>query len=218
MMNTSSELPWSGLDAAICSFEYPVPHSQSAGRFESIPGDEGEEQKHPGEPQKQLQLARIEGERTGELRARKIFEDALRSERDRIAQALHAFEAERQAYFRRVETEVVQLSLTISRKVLHREAQVDKTLLAGLVRVSLGQLTDSTGVVLRVHSSQEAEWNRYFQDADLTPPPQVIGDPSVSASQCVLATQLGSTEIGIDTQLKEIEQGLFDLMSERPGA
>jgi hypothetical protein len=32
----------------------------------------------------------------------------------------------------------------------------------------------------------------------------------------VISTQLGTTEIGIESQLKEIEQGLFDLMAQRP--
>jgi hypothetical protein len=34
----------------------------------------------------------------------------------------------------------------------------------------------------------------------------------------VVSTQLGTTEIGIESQLKEIEKGLFDLLSQRPGA
>ena len=33
---------------------------------------------------------------------------------------------------------------------------------------------------------------------------------------CILETELGSTELGLESQLKEIETGLFDLLAQRP--
>jgi flagellar biosynthesis/type III secretory pathway protein FliH len=33
-----------------------------------------------------------------------------------------------------------------------------------------------------------------------------------------LETELGITDLSLETQLKEIEQGLFDLLAQRPGA
>jgi flagellar biosynthesis/type III secretory pathway protein FliH len=44
----------------------------------------------------------------------------------------------------------------------------------------------------------------------------VIEDPSLDVHRCVLQTVLGTTELGIESQLKEVEQGLFDLMAQRP--
>jgi flagellar assembly protein FliH len=216
MMSTSSDFSWAGADPPIHSFDYPAAHTTLADTFEGAARPENDIDQLHAEMQTQLQRARAEGERAGELRARTAFEESLRTERRKVQQTLEDFEQERQSYFLRVETEVVQLSLSIARKVLHREAQVDKSLLAGIVRVSLGQLADSTDVVLRVHPSQEQVWNSFFSASDLIPAPRVIADASVPDDRCVISTQLGTTEIGIESQLKEIEQGLFDLMAQRP--
>ena len=48
-----------------------------------------------------------------------------------IAAAVTEFARQRTDYFRRVESEAVRLALSIARKVLHREAQMDPLLLAG---------------------------------------------------------------------------------------
>ena len=45
----------------------------------------------------------------------------------------------------------MQLALAIARKILHREAQVDPLLLAGMVRVALEKIESHTKVSVRVH-------------------------------------------------------------------
>ena len=47
--------------------------------------------------------------------------------------------------------------------------------------------------------------------------PELVGDPDLEPSRCILETELGATEIGLETQLKEIEQGFLDLLAQRPG-
>ncbi len=44
---------------------------------------------------------------------------------------------------------MVRLALAIARKVLHREAQLDPLLLAGVVRVALDQMQAGSRVLLR---------------------------------------------------------------------
>ncbi len=41
-------------------------------------------------------------------------------------------------------------------------------------------------------------------------------DASLSDQDCILGTELGSANFGLDTQLKEVEQGFFDLLALRP--
>ena len=43
-----------------------------------------------------------------------------------------------------------------------------------------------------------------------------MADPSIEVHNCILETELGTTELGLDAQLKEIEQGFFDLLAQRP--
>jgi flagellar assembly protein FliH len=153
----------------------------------------------------------------GEARARVAFEKSAADLRGGLSEALRQFVVEREKYFQRVEGEIVQLALSIARKILHREAQIDPLLLAGIVRVALDSLNEGTHVRLRTKPQEVLFWRDYFiQATDIAPSPEVIGDDSLDAGCCVIETDLGSTRISMETQLKEIEQGFLDLLDHRP--
>ena len=159
-----------------------------------------------------------EGRQEGIAQARKLFEEHLAGERARISTALAEFARERAAYFTQVEPEVVRLVLAIARKVLHREAQVDPLLLAGITRVALERINGTTRVILRVHPQNAAEWQQYLAiHLDRAQLPEILEDPAQPPDRCQLETSMGSATIGLEVQLKEIEQGLMDLLSARPG-
>ncbi len=155
--------------------------------------------------------------RNSELRSE--LDAALAKNREQIGHALHEFALERQNYYRRIEGEVVELALAIARKILHREVQIDPNALAGIVRVTLEKLDSGTKVNLRVHPKEAPDWRHYFacQTEDV-PAPEVHEDPAMAPGECRIETSLGSTEVGLESQLKEIETGLLDLLAERPGA
>ena len=48
---------------------------------------------------------------------------------------------------------------------------------------------------------------------DVESAPEVVEDPAVEPDRCILQTELGTTELGTEIQLKEIEQGLLDLLA-----
>lgn len=157
------------------------------------------------------------GVREGEARARAAGEAAVGQQRDAVGAAIREFVQDRAAYFHNVEGEVVALCLAIVRKILRREAQVDPLLLAGLVRVALEKMAVRQNVRLRVHPAQVADWREYFaQQKDLGQAPELQGDAALEPNQCELETELGVTDLNLETQLKEIEQGLFDLLAQRP--
>jgi flagellar biosynthesis/type III secretory pathway protein FliH len=155
----------------------------------------------------------------GQAEAQKIFETQIVKERSSLTTALAQFTRDRAAYFQKVEAEVVQLALSITRKILHREAQLDPLLLAGIVRVALEQLDGATGVVLRIHPQNANDWRRYLA-THLSPSdiPEIVEDPAQSPDFCKLETAMGTTSFGLHIQLKEIEQGLMDILAARPGA
>lgn len=161
--------------------------------------------------------AREAGRKEGEAQGRAAGAEQLAQVRASVTASLAAFAGDRTLYYQRVETEVVQLALAIARKVLHREAQVDPLLLAGLVRITLEKIESATKVVLRVHPQQVSECRSYFaQHMEANQVPEVVEDPAMQMDHCALETALGKTEVGVEVQLKEIEQGLFDLMAKRP--
>jgi len=162
---------------------------------------------------------RTQGRQEGQAESAKLFDDKLTKERENLSAALAQFSRDRAAYFQKVEGEVVQLALSIARKILHREAQIDPLLLAGIVRVALEKIDGATGVILRIHPQNAADWRRYLsthlETSDL---PQIVEDPAQPLDRCALETSMGTATIGVEVQLKEIEQGFMDLMAARPGA
>jgi flagellar assembly protein FliH len=161
--------------------------------------------------------ARKEGRDEGLAQSAAEFEKKLAGERQGLVQAIREFTRERESYFHRVEAEVVGLAVAIARKILHREAQVDPLLLAGVVRVGLDNVAAGTHVRLRVHPDQIHAWRDFFsQQPDLKSLPELIGDGSLGLGHCLLETELGSTDLTLETQLKEIEQGFFDLLAQTP--
>jgi len=153
----------------------------------------------------------------GTNRGKTEFDKQIETSRAMVANVVQAFKTQRENYFNRVETEIVQLSLAIARKILHREVQMDPLLLAGLVHVTLQKLESGTRVRLRANPADIHYWNEYFsQPASFQPAPELIGDDSLKPGECTLEGDMGTTQISIETQLKEIEQGFFDLLEQRP--
>jgi flagellar assembly protein FliH len=166
---------------------------------------------------KREQQAWQNGLAEGRAQMRAEAEKSTTELRTTVKQALESFARERETYFGRVEEEIVRLSLSIARKILNREALIDPMLLTGLVHVALEKMDSGTQMRLRAHPSRVVGWRDHFRgmpEGKVTP--EVIGDDTLSEAQCALETELGSTEISLEGHLKEIEQGFFDLLAERP--
>lgn len=152
----------------------------------------------------------------GEKRVKANYEARLAAGQEAIRKELEAFRVEREDYFNRIEPEVVQLALAIAKKILHREAQIDPLLLTGLVHVALEKLDAGTHVRLKVNPGDTHFWNEFFARSGESLAPELLGDPALPHGECTIETEVGSTQISLDIQLKEIEQGFFDLLEQRP--
>jgi flagellar assembly protein FliH len=148
--------------------------------------------------------------------AKNEMEDASGKQRARVDEALRQFEIEKQRYFQQVEAEVIQLSLAIARKVLGQEAAVDSLLLAGTVRAALDRLNSTSQITLTVHPAALGKWRKAL--AERREHLEFAEDDSLPPEGCVLRSQLGTTEISLQQQLKEVEHSFFDLLAQRPEA
>ncbi|MGA3089061.1 MAG: FliH/SctL family protein [Terriglobales bacterium] len=210
----SSSAPQRQLVADAAPFSYP-----DAGLAGGVAGSEsGAGQSAEERTRRQQAEAFEQGRQTGQGQLRAELETALAKNREQVGRALQEFVRERRDYYRRIEGEVVALALAIARKILHREVQIDPHALAGIVRVTLEKLDTGTTVNLQVHPREATEWRHYFAcQAGDGPAPEVHEDPGMAPGECRIETSLGSTEVGLEAQLREIETGLLDLLAERPG-
>jgi len=159
--------------------------------------------------------ARATGFREGQNEASKRFEVQLAEQSQLITGALSSFEEERNNYYAKVETQLVHLALAIAGKILHREAQVDRMVVAGLVKVMLERMQQTTKAVIRIRPDEALSWRHYF---NTNPDLEIVEDATLEPNACRIETELGVAEMGLDAQLKEVENGFFDLLAQRPGA
>ena len=135
------------------------------------------------------------------------------------AELIVSFTEERDRYLRAVEHEVVELALAVAARILRRESQMDPLLLTGAVRVALGQLSGSTQVRLRVPPGELDLWTETVALLPkLAVQPTVLAGAGMLLGDCVIETDLGSVDLGIRSQLGEIERGFFDRAREPKAA
>lgn len=168
------------------------------------------------EIEEKINRARSEAVMQTEQRLRLEMEQKIEAARASVANTVSKFEAERAEYFARVEAEVVQLALAIAAKILHREAQVDPMLVAALVRIATEKMRDGSSVIVRVAPRHGRQWKEYFTRHASTAQIEIVETDGLSDHDCILETELGVTNFGLDTQLKEIENGFLDLLALTP--
>ena len=157
--------------------------------------------------------AREQGMREAHAQANAAAAAAIEKERAAVSAAIEGFERRRKEYFRQVEVEAVRLALSIAKKVLRREAQMDPLLLSGVVRVAIDQMQRGTRVTLRTSPDCVSPWNDFCANHLAGEQPvEVLPDAGLKSHECVLETELGTTEISLDGQLDEIESGFFDCL------
>jgi flagellar biosynthesis/type III secretory pathway protein FliH len=223
-MNMSSSDAGS-LGSPVAPFSYrdmsaPPPFQVKEVKQAGSVAEQEREQLTPGvsaqEVNDMLNLARAEAVAETEARLKMEYEARSNAEAEKIRQALELFLGERKDYFSRIESDVVQLALAISAKILHREAQVDPMLVAALVRVAIDKLHDGSSVSVRVSPLEAGKWRAFLANPLNGSTIEIIEDAHLGAADCILETELGSANFSIDAQMKEVEQGFFDLLAQRP--
>jgi flagellar assembly protein FliH len=118
---------------------------------------------------------------------------------------------ERDNYLHAIEQEVVRLALSVAARILRREAQMDPLLLTGAVRVALGQVAATSEIRLRVPAREADLWRETIALLpNLIAKPLVVADETMLLGECLIESKVGTVDLGIRSQLAEIERGFFD--------
>jgi flagellar assembly protein FliH len=164
----------------------------------------------------QLQVAFDSGVREGETVARQKLEGEVRRAAEQLAVSASDWAASRAEIIRRAEADVVQLSLEIARRILHREVSVDPAALSALVRAALEKLASQQICSVRVHPDQEQMVRATLAQLGRSSEIEVVADVAQSRGGALFETGSGSLDASIETQLREIERGFADRLPERP--
>ena len=199
----------------------PAPaESHSAG---GAGGGIGADVRLADETRRSFEAGREQGFQAGRAAERDSIASSMKAkDAARVEYAAHlveSFNAERVRFFTAVEHEVVKLALAVAARILRREAQMDPLLLTGAVRVALGQLSASTQVRLRVPAADLELWTDTIALVPrLALKPTVVAGEGMRLGDCVMETEMGTVDLGVRSQLGEIERGFFDRAGPNPAA
>ncbi len=173
------------------------------------------EQRIAEETRRSFESGREHGRQEGRKAERDAYAAELQTNEERrarqAAELLDNFKQASDQYLQEVEQEVVRLALGIAARILRREAQMDPLLLTGAVRVALGQLSGSTEVRLKVPAAELELWTTAIAlIPNLALKPTVTAGEDMRLGDCRIETVLGSVDLGVRSQLGEIERGFFD--------
>jgi flagellar biosynthesis/type III secretory pathway protein FliH len=218
-----SQMPaWSGL-AHLDSLDPLMPATSNRSTYRNAPDQESQDllEQRIGEERRRIfeegrRLGQEEGRADEHKKLAAAQTEEQRRSTARISVWLSDLATERDRYLRAVEHEVVELALAVAARILRREAQMDPLLLTGAVRVALGQLARTTSVRLYVPEPELELWKEAMAHAPNLPiHPEVLAGEGMEAGDCAIKSEVGSVDLGIRAQLREIERGFFDRVASK---
>ncbi len=188
-------------------------HAASNGPLKSA--GEYSEERLAEETHRAFEAGRERGRDEGRRAERETAAPSVAAEAERhrrqAADLVEQFAQERHRYLRAVEEEVVRLALAVAARILRREAQMDPLLLTGAVRVALGQLASTAEIRIRVPAREADLWTETIEHLpNLATKPLVVSEEDMRLGDCMIESKAGTVDLGIRTQLGEIERGFFD--------
>jgi flagellar assembly protein FliH len=113
------------------------------------------------------------------------------------------------------EHDVVQLAIEIARRVLHREIAADSDALLGLARAALQRIEAREIHRVRVHPASAAGLEAALREVGTPQRVEVQADAGLEPGGLLFETSLGSYDVSVATQLREIERGFVELVQRR---
>lgn len=110
------------------------------------------------------------------------------------------------------ERDLLRLSVRIAEKILGRELDADKGAIGDIVKAALHNARQQEKISVLVNPSDleaAAEAYERFSKEGRNRNIDFVADPSVDAGGCVIETEVGRIDAGLETQLKVIESALL---------
>lgn len=155
-----------------------------------------------------------QGRLAGEAAARKSLEDQVRASLEGLAKTVAEVAFARTETIRRAEADTVRLAVEIARRVLHRELCLDSSALEALIKAAIAKLGSQEIYRVRVHPNQAAVM-RACLEQEGKGAVEVLSDMTQPNGGVSFEISRGTLDASVDTQLREIENGLADQIRRR---
>jgi len=149
-----------------------------------------------------------QGEQAGRELGAQRFDSVIKS----FTGALDDLGQLQEKWYQESEPQLVELVLAISRTIIHREVEADKSIVLKVIRSALRDVADRERITMKVHPS-DLEFARQHKQEMIEGIEGVgklifEGDEGISRSDAVIENTQGIVDCGIEKHIKEVEKAL----------
>ena len=178
--------------------------TQEAARLKEQAAAEGKSQGHET------------GFRQGMDEARQKMADQLAQTSASCNASLAAIEKENQRYLLEAEPKIIELVLSISRKVIADEMEERPVVVLNLVKNALEKVREQNHIIIHVSLDDYDFILQHRKDLQTMVGAEknlsVTADPVLNKGGCMIETSFGTVEAGVDTQLEAVRRVLEELL------
>ena len=180
---------------------------QEIARLKSIAAEEAETLK---------KQAIAEGSQQGLAEANRQMLDQLQQTAEHCNELMATATQEAKQFVLAAERQIIELVMTITRKIISDELEERPEIILGVVREALGRVRDQDH--LNIHVSLD-DYERILQSRNELQ--SIVGseksftvtaDTVLERGGCLIETSFGTVEAGIDTQLESIRKALQEML------
>jgi len=135
---------------------------------------------------------------------------------DAAEQLKTEIEVEREAFFERIEPELVRLAVSIAEKIIARQLSIHPELIIDITRVHLQQLRERERVKARIHPEDlpllSAAAESLLLEVDGVKDIQFIDDARLQRGDVILESPAGTLDARLATKLAVISTGLDQVL------
>jgi flagellar assembly protein FliH len=153
--------------------------------------------------------AREVGRREGDAAGRQAVLGEVREVTGRLAASIQQLSELRPRLRLQAESDMVRLAVSIARRIVFRELNIDPEAVTALARVALDKLRMQEVTRVRVHPEHKQAIQEYLSKNGAGHV-EVTGDQAQLRGSVVFETVRGNLDVSAETQLREIERGLTD--------
>jgi len=164
------------------------------------------------EAEDKVREAYAEGMRRGFEAGKSEFDKSVANAGAALETAADAIAQARESFLESLTPQILELSTAIARRVLQREAAIDRELAVRTVRRALEHLADHEHVTVRVHPDDlegiKSRRVQLLEEIEGVSRLTVKADESVAPGGCVASSNLMEVDGRLDTQIEKILDSL----------
>lgn len=160
------------------------------------------------EGEQRVREAHQRGFREGEAAATQKMAAQVTVKVEQLGRSIEQLALHRAKIQREAEPELVRLALAIARRIMRRELTVDPDSLQGLLKAGLEKIESAEAHRVRVNPEHASTVAALLEGS--ARPIEVTSEPGLPVGAVIFETSRGSVDVGMETQLKEIERGFAD--------